>query len=168
MKAKADAVNMTPYTFTLLAALSLNLPLTACDKPETPEHRLRALVEAAETAAEKKDIGSLRGYVSASYADEEGRDRRTLDGILRLYLLRHENIHLLTRIESVTWAPPNRARVVVYLAMAARPIASVEELGAFRANLYRLEIGLIEEGTQWRAVRAAWRPAEPADFIYQN
>lgn len=152
--------------FIFFLVLLISVGLLACAKRDTPEQRVRMLIASAEQAAEKKDISRLRGYVSERYADEDGRDRRTVEGILRLYLFRNEAIHLLTRIDSVTLVPPHQAQAVVYVAMAARPITRPAELGNFNANLYRFELGLAEEDKQWRVVHAAWRPAEPADFIY--
>lgn len=151
--------------FACLASTLLVFSLTACSKPDTPEQRIRALIANAERAAEKKEISALRGYLSRNYADEAGRDWRTIHGILRLYLLRHEAIHLFTRIAAVDFPEPARAEAVVYVAMAGRPIVSAEELAGFRANLYRFELRLAEEGGDWRVTAAAWRPAEPADFI---
>lgn len=156
---------MPHRTFACLASALLVCSLAACSQPETPEQRIRALIGDAERAAEKKQVGELRGYVSERYADEAGRDRRTIAGILRLYLLRHDAIHLFTRIAAVSFPEPGRAETVVYVAMAGRPIVSAEEVAAFRANLYRFEISLAEEGADWRVVGAAWRFAEPADFI---
>lgn len=150
---------------THLIVILLALAPVACSKPETPEQRLRALIHNAERAAEERDARTLRGYLSERYADDEGRDRRTLDGIMRLYVLRHEAIHLLTRIERIAFTQPARAEAVVYVAMAARPIATVAELATFRADLYRFELGFAEDDGEWRLVRGAWRPAEAADFI---
>lgn len=146
----------------------LALLCAGCSKTETPEQRVRALIDNAEQAVEQKDIRTLRGYVSARYSDAHGRDRRTVDGILRLYLLRHEKIHLLTRIESVQVTDQGRAEAVVYIAMVGRPIMSAAELAALRADFYRFEIAFAEEDEEWRVIRAAWRPAELADFVYQN
>lgn len=152
--------------FVLAIALLIGVGLTACAKRETPEQRVRTAISGAEQAVEKKDISALRGFVSERYTDEEGRDRRAVEGILRLYLLRNEAIHLLTRIETVTVIPPDKAQAVVYVAMAARPIAPADTLSSFNANLYRFELSFGEEDNHWRVVRAAWRPAEPTDFIY--
>lgn len=135
-----------------------------CSQPDAPEQRVRALIVDAEEAIEKKELARVRGHVSERYADENGHDRRAIEGILRLYVLRHEGIHLLTRIESVAPMPPNRAQAVVYVAMAGRPIKTADEVRALNANLYRFEITFEEERGDWRVVRAAWRPAEPADF----
>lgn len=159
---------MNLVTRALLAgALLLGLG-GGCSRTDTPEQRVRALIAQAEDAAERKEIRTLRGYVSERYRDEAGRDRRAVEGILRLYLLRNERLHLLTRIERVTVMPPDRAEAVVYVAMAARPIANAAELAGFRADLYRFEVEFSQEDGEWRVERAAWRPAEPADFIYSK
>lgn len=119
----------------------------------------------AEQAAENRDVRTLRGYVSEHYADADGRNRRTIEGILRLYVLRHQSIHLFTRIESIALPQPTRAEVVIYVATAGRPITDAAQLAPFRANLYRLSLGLVEEDDAWRVLRAEWRPAEPSDFV---
>jgi hypothetical protein len=147
------------------AAILLALLSIGCAKREDPEQRIRGLIGKAEQAVEKKEIAELRGYISERYADEDGRDRRAIEGILRLYVLRHDAIHLLTRIDSVAFPQPKRAKAVVYVAMAGRPIAASDDLRSFNANLYRFELEFAEEGKQWRVARAAWRPAEPVDFI---
>lgn len=147
-----------------LAAL-IGLGSISCNKGETPEQRVRALIVDAEQAVEKKEIANVRDYVSARYRDDEQRDRRAIEGILRLYLLRHESINLYTRIESIIPTQADHAEAVVYVAMAARPIKRVDELSSYNATLYRFELGFAQEQDQWRVVRAAWRPAELIDFV---
>jgi hypothetical protein len=149
------------------AAISFLLVAVACSKPTTPEQRVREFLERAEQAAEKKDMGTLRAYVSERYIDAEGRDRRTIDGILRLYVLRHASIHLFTRIESIEFQKPTEAVVVIYVAMAARPIIDAAQLATFRANLYRFTLVIVDEDSEWHVWRAEWRPAEASDFIHQ-
>ena len=153
-------------SFVRLIFLGLVLWLAGCSEPETPEARLRALIESAEQAAENREGRLLRGYIADSYRDPDGRDRRTVDGILRLVLLRHESIHLLTRISEIGFPEDGRAHAVVYVAMAGRPIAGPAQLAALRASLYRFELGFVDEDGEWRVASAAWRRAEPADFIY--
>lgn len=155
---------MPPRVFIRVIVASLVLFACACSKPETPEQRIRAMLSSAEQAAENKDVRALRGYVSERYADAEGRDRRTIDGILRLYVFRNETIHLLTRIDSIALTSPAHAEIVVYVAMAARPITDQTALAAFHASLYRFDLGLVKEDSAWRVLRAAWRPAELSDF----
>lgn len=151
-----------PIRFFVLAVM---LSSAACSKPTTPEQRVRDFIDRNEQAAEQKDMGTLRKSVSERYSDDDGRDRRMIEGIMRLYVLRHESIHLFTRIEKIAFPKPAEAEVAIYVAMAARPIANPAQLATFRANLYRFDLVLVEEDSQWRVLRAAWRPAEPADFI---
>jgi hypothetical protein len=139
--------------------------MVACSKTATPEQRVRQFLDHAEQAAEQRDMRTLRGSVSEQYSDADGRDRRMIEGILRLYVLRHESIHLLTQIESIEFPKPGEAHVSIYVAMAARPIANAAQLAAFRADLYRFDLVLTEGDSQWRVRRADWRPAEPTDFI---
>lgn len=129
---------------------------------------MRALIERAEQAAENKEGRVLRGFVSDAYRDVDGRDRRSVDGILRVVLLRHEAIHLLTRVSDIAFPETGHARAVVYVAMAGRPIAGPAQLASLRASLYRFELDLADEDGAWRVVSAAWRRAEPADFVYPN
>lgn len=157
---------MFPRSFAFALSAFVVVMLGACTKQTPPEQRLRALIETTEQAVEKKDVATVRDHVSEQYTDEDGRDRKAVEGILKLYLIRNESIHLLTRIESITIPEPNRAQAVVYVAMAARPISSAAELRAFNANLYRFEVTFALEKGDWRIARASWRPAEPTDFIH--
>ena len=151
-----------------LALIGVLFSMVACSRPDSPEHRIRALIAAAEQAIEKREVGEVRGYISENYRDEDARDRRAIDGLLRLYVLRQQTIHLLTVIDSVETPQAGRGEAVVYVAMAGRPIASAAELAALRADLFRFELGFKEEDGDWRVVRAAWRRADLADFVYQN
>jgi hypothetical protein len=155
---------ISPARFRLLAPALLLIAI-ACSKTTPPEQRVREFLDRAEQAAEQKDMRALRGAVSERYGDADGRDRRMIEGTLRLYVLRHESIHLFTRVESIEFPKPAEAHVAIYVAMAGRPITEAAQLAAFRANLYRFELVLADEDSEWRVVRASWRPADPGDFI---
>lgn len=156
---------MSFLTRPTLIALALLFTLLGCSKTQTPEERVRAMIAQAEQAAERKESGKLRALLSERYSDDEGRDRRGLDGILRVYLLRHEAIHVLTRIERIEFPQPGNADVALYVAMAGRPLSAASELANFNADLYRLELRLVEEDGAWRVRRAAWRRAELGEFL---
>lgn len=148
-----------------IAATLLSVALTACTKRETPEQQVRAMIARAEQAAEARRAVELRGYLSEQYRDDEGRDKRALDAIIRLTVLRHESIHLLTRISEVSIPHSGRARAVVYVAMAGQPLARAEEIARLNADLHRFELEFAQEHSEWKVVRAGWRRAEPADFL---
>jgi hypothetical protein len=144
----------------------LMLVLGACSSsPGTPEHEIRELLEAAEAAAEARDLDALTRRISGDYTDEHGADRAALRNLLRLILLRHRNIHLLSRIDRLELSAPDQAQVSVLLAMASRPFPEDAPL-ALNADLYRLELRLRDEGGgEWRLVGADWGPAPPGQLF---
>ncbi len=133
--------------------------------PATPEQRLREQIARAEAAAEARDHGALREMISERYADAEGHDRRAIEGILRITLMRNQSVHLLSRIRSLDLPQPGRADVLVVVAMAGQPIVSEQDLPALRADLYRFSLEFTEEDGEWRITRAAWQRAAPEDFL---
>jgi hypothetical protein len=149
----------------ILVILIALCTLAACRNTTTPEAQVRATIAKAEAAAESKDIATLRALVSDRYTDDHGQDKRAIEGMLRYYFLRHQSIHLFTQIQSVTLPEQDRASAVVYVGMAAQPVASAEELARLRADLYRFEIQFAREDDAWRVQGAQWRPAELIDFV---
>jgi hypothetical protein len=148
------------------AALILLLCATACGKSITPEAQIRARISAAAAAAEKKEHATLRAMVSDKYSDAQGQDKRAVEGMLRIYFLRNESLHLFTRTRSVEFPEKDKATAVVYVAMAAQPVSNAQELERLRADLYRFEMTFVKEEKEWRVARADWRPAELGDFVH--
>lgn len=126
---------------------------------------MRATLARAEQAVAAKDLAALRNLIAERYSDGDGRDRRAIEQILRVYFLRHGSIHVLTRVQSVSFPAPGRAEVVVLVAMAGTPIAAGTDLRGLAADLHRFELTLVREGGAWRAVRAEWRRAEPSELF---
>ncbi len=126
---------------------------------------MRATLARAEQAAAAKDLAALRNLIGERYRDRDGRDRRAIEQILRVYFLRHGSIHLLTRVQSLTFPAPGQAEVVVLVAMAGTPIAPGADLRGLAADLHRFELTLVRERDTWRAVRAEWRRAEPGELF---
>jgi len=110
----------------------------------------------------------LKQLISEAYSDERGQDRQALVGLLTFYFLRNESIHLLTRVQSIAFPEPARADATVFVAMAGTPIIAAEELARIRADLYRFDFSLSDEGggdSDWKVSRAAWRRATADDFF---
>lgn len=149
----------------MLLALSFALPVSCSTERDTPETQVRALLMRGEAAAEKKESAVLRQMVSDKYSDSQGQDKKAIEAILRYYFLRNESIHLLTRVQAITFPAPARAQAVVLVAMAGQPIAGTQELERLRADLHRFEITLVNENREWKVIRAEWRRAEPGDFL---
>ena len=158
-------MNCLRFPVAALAAFAA-IALAGCGgKPGTPEAQIRALIARAVTAAEEKDIGSLRDMVSERYSDDQGRSKRTIEDILRLHFLRNESLHLYTRVQSITLGQADRAQARVLVAMAGVPISSELELPALRADLHRFDLDFVREDDHWRVRRASWGRAEPGEFV---
>jgi hypothetical protein len=135
-------------------------------EPESPEARIRGLLKRAEVAAEDRDLPTLGPLVSTSYTDPRGHDKQFIEGLLSYYFLHNRSIHLLTRVQPITFPEPSRAEVTVYIAMAGSRISGVEELARLRADLYRFDFKLADEGVgDWKVTEAEWRRAQREDFF---
>jgi hypothetical protein len=149
-----------------LLGLVVAMLLTGCrGERVSPEDQVRALINSAATAAGQKNLGTLRDMISEKYTDDQGQNKRAVEGLLRLHFLRNETVHLYAHIQSVTLPQPDRAQATVLVAMAGVPIASAQELPALRADLHRFELDFVREGKTWRAQRAGWRRAELGEFL---
>jgi hypothetical protein len=149
-----------------MACLALIASASACRSgADSPEAQVRTTIGRAETAAEAKDLGGLKELLSDAYHDEAGQDKRAILGLLFIQFRRHESIHLLIRIDRIDVRAPAQASVTVFAAMAGRPIATVSDLPALRADLYRFDLTLADERGTWRVTKSTWRPAVMDDFL---
>lgn len=142
-------------TARLIALLTALLTLTACSSdPEDPETQIRAVIAAAETAAEDRSTRGIMRHVSENYEDQADRDHDGLRDLVRVYLLRHQNPRILTRIRSVELITAVRAEVDMLAGMADTGV------GRLQADAFEITLSLdLEEDGEWRVVRASWRRA---------
>ena len=142
-----------------------SLPVAGCRGTTDPERELRELLRGAEAAVEAKDFGALRPLLSERYSDAEGNDRRRVEAVLRVWLLRQGEIYLVTRVQDLRFPAADRAQVVLLVAMAGERIADSADLAGLRGDLYRFDLDFAAERGDWRLARAAWRPMEPEDLL---
>ncbi len=142
------------------------LALGACSRPaDSPEAEVRALVARAQAAAEARNVRDLRALIADEYVDAHGHDRKAVENLIRLHVLRNQSVHLLTRIRDIAFPEPDRATVSVAAAMAGRPVTHADDLVGLTADLYRFDLDLVREGGgEWRVSSAAWAPARLEDF----
>lgn len=158
-------LRMTFCEALLLVWIMLALALGACSgDSNSPEAEIRALIVQAQTAAEESNVGGLRALVADDYADRRGYDRKAIENLIRLHVLRNQSIHLFTRMGDIAFPQPDRATVKVAAAMAGRSVASAGELVGIKADLYRFDLELIRRDGKWQVQRAAWEPARLDDF----
>ena len=154
---------MRPLLRVLLLLPALLL-LSACSgDEESPEEQIRRFIDAGVEAAESRSVDGITELLHRDFIDEKGNNRVQAGKLLRLYFIRHKNIHLFTRIDEIEMLTENQASVSLYVAMAGTAIADVDALASLRARVYRFELQLLKQD-EWRLRHAKWEPANLGAF----
>lgn len=141
--------------FAMLAALAT---LTACGEADSPEQRVRAVIERMELAAENRDAGELTEHLSEDFRDSNGRGPEDAARLLRGYFIANQSIHLLTRIEHLEFPSDDEARVQVLVGMVGR---EADATGAaprrwdLAAELHTFKLALRLEEGEWKVTFAS-------------
>jgi hypothetical protein len=135
--------------FFFVVAIAL---IASCSKEESAEQQVRAVIAHAEERAEQRDVSDLAALVSADYSDERGFDKKQLTNYLRGWFVLHPSVNLLVRIDNLEFPAENLARAEVTVGMlGTRGSAENWEMAA---ELETLEVELLDEGGEWRVIRA--------------
>jgi Tfp pilus assembly protein PilP len=137
---------------------ALTLVAAGCGQRETPESQVRAVIARGEAAAEARSLADLMDLVSPAYQDEQGSGPGELKQYLRGYLVTHQSIRLLARVESVEFPYQDYAKVNLTLGTLGRDTASANAI-ALAADVYDVQLELQFEDGDWKVTRARWRPA---------
>jgi hypothetical protein len=138
-------------------AALLVLCLAACGPGETPESQVRAVVARGEKAAEARDLSGLMDLVSPKYQDGQGAGREDLKQYLRGYLVTHQSIHLLVKVDSVEFPYKDMAKVAVTLGTLGREAAT--STFDVAGDVYDVDLELQLDDGDWRVTRARWHSA---------
>ena len=139
-----------------LAAAALSL--CACGGGDSPAAQLRAVIAGAERAAEHRVASALFDLIAADYPDGDGNGAEEIKRYVRGYLITHQSIHMLTRVDKVEIKAAGLANVRATVGMLGRE-AAPESSWDLAADLYEFDLTLAREGGEWRVIRAAWRRA---------
>ena len=132
--------------------------LGACDGDDLPEAQVRAVITEAERAAEDRNASALFDLIAPDYHDGRGNGVEDIKRYVRGYLIAHQSIHMLTRVEAVELPASDLARVRATVGMLGRETAS-ESSWDLAAEVYEFDITLAREDGEWRVTRADWRRA---------
>lgn len=125
--------------------------ITACTGT-SDEQRIRALVSAAEQAAEARDTSDAMSLVAEDYSDGQGFDKEQLQNFLRAYFLTHPKIELFVRTGEVELPAQDLARVRVEVTMVGtRGAQEQSESLAGESEALRVELQLRD--SEWRVTR---------------
>jgi len=150
------------WLFIIMAAL-----LSACGDANSPEDRIRTLIDNFEQTAEQGKALGFKNYIADNYQDADGMGKRDVLRMLAGYKLRNKSIHLLVHIADISLDPSKTSgSAKVFVAMAASPLTGVDQLGALQADLYRFDIKVREDSDDaFQVVSATWAPAQKEDFF---
>jgi hypothetical protein len=96
----------------------------------------------------------LRELIADDYQDADGRGADEIRRYVQGYLITHQSIHLITRIEDIEIQGEEVARAEVTVGMLGRESDSRWDLAA---DVYRFDLRLAREDGEWRVTRAGWR-----------
>jgi len=132
--------------------------LGACGGDDLPEAQVRAVIAEAERAAEDRDASALFELIAPGYRDGRGNGVEEIKRYVRGYLIAHQSIRMLTRVEEVELPASDLARVRATVGMLGRETES-QSSWDLAAEVYEFDITLAREGGEWRVTRADWRRA---------
>ena len=144
---------MKGLTRTLFTVVLLVCFAQGCSEPASaPEEELRAWVDRGIDAAEAKERRKLMGMVAKAYVDARGNERDDIDGLLRVYFLRQNNITLLPKIEEITIYDETAGKIVMTVGMAG----TNDGVLGFSADAYRFALELEKDANEWQLISARW------------
>ena len=146
---------MHPIRNVIIVGL-LAAQLSACGDPQSPEQQVRAVIDQMEMAAESRDVGDVVGLLSPGYRDAFANDREEAGQRVRGYFVLNQSIHLLTRIQDITFPSEDEARASVLVGMVGRD-ADAANAWQLAADLYEFDLALLREDGEWKVSWAEWR-----------
>ncbi len=133
----------------MLAAAGL---LAGCERAPA-EQRLRETISAMQEAAENGDRGAFMDRVDDNFGGQRGQfDRRSLDSILRIQLMTHQNITSTITDLNLTLMD-TRATTTMKVLVTGGPRAWLPE----NAEFLDVTAGWVDTDDGWRLISADWR-----------
>jgi hypothetical protein len=138
---------------TAVMASVLAATLVAGCAASDPEAEIRAVLAAAEQAAEARDTGFFSDLLGAGYRDSRGNGREEAVRMIRGYFIANQRIEIVSRVDEVVLEGGDAARAVVHAGMVGQ-LAGEGLVGGARADLYRFELELVNDGGDWQIIGA--------------
>jgi len=127
--------------------------VSACGGPKTgPEEQLRQWVSQGTAAVEAKERRDLVGMISPAYADPRGNERDDIEGLLRVYFFRMNNVKLLTSVDEIRVMGDSAAEIDLTVAMAG----TNDRAFGFSADAVKFQLELEQDDDDWLLISARW------------
>lgn len=128
--------------------------LGACGSKSSPEDQVRAVIAAAETAAEARDLSEVMDLVADGYTDTRGQDKAAIRDLMRAYFVINQSVHLLMRVEEIEFPADEIATAHIAVGMIGQ---QTQEDWQFVADIYEFDVQIVREDGDWRLQSAEWR-----------
>ena len=96
----------------------------------------------------------MRELIADDYRDGAGRGADEIRRYLHGYLIAHQSIHLITRIDAIELEGSSIARAQVTVGMLGRDSDSSWDLAA---DVQHFDLRLAREDGEWRVTRVGWQ-----------
>ena len=141
-----------------LGAVLAAAAVAGCNGGGDPEAEIRALLAAAEEAAEARDAAFFGDLLGEGYRDSRGNDRDEMLRRVRGYFIANQRVEIVSRVDNVVLEGADAARAVVHAGMLGQR-SGAALLGGVDADLYRFELELVNDAGEWRIIGARWERA---------
>ena len=137
------------------------MALCACgDDAGIPEEQIRAYVTAAELSAEARDVGGINDLIADEYSDRNGYDRNAVSNLFRVYFMQHQSLHLLTRIEKLSFPASDVADLTVTVGVLGKQSEDVSAANdsqwGLTTEIHRFRVQLLRQDGEWLATGAEY------------
>lgn len=147
-----------------LLLLLLIANFISCSPPSDKETEVRELVKLVEISFEEHQGKRIKTIVSENYTDAQGRQKKDIEGLVTFYLLRHNNIHLLTQISNISFPDETTSIVTLYAAMAGTSGEFKDLLGSLQTDVYKFNFNLQLSKEDWLLQSSKWERASTEDI----
>jgi hypothetical protein len=141
--------------FLLINLFLLIILSPSCEK-RTDEERLKNLVKTLAEAGSRKDIKTLKEYISRDYKDAKGNDYDELRSLLAYYFLQHPRISVFITEQTVN-IKGDTATVEAHAVLSSgREIKSLSDIIPQGMSFYVFIIDFKKFDSDWLIVSADW------------
>ena len=91
--------------------------LSACGARSSDDEQVRALIVAAEDAAEARDTSDVLDLLASDYSDSQGHDRAQMQNFLRGYFLANPKIEVRANVQDLEFPVDGLGRARVDIAV---------------------------------------------------
>lgn len=148
-----------PIAVVLAAASLAAAALAGCAREGSPEAEVRAVIAAAEQAAEARDVSAAMRLVAQDYADSRGFDRAALRRFVHGYFVMNQSIRLIVRVNEVRFPAERLAQAHVTVGVLGTRGTEPEDW-TLAADVHDFDVELVREGDEWLLRRAEWHASQ--------